>query len=94
MTRSENFLRTLRMRQKMDTFFVRGKQFLWKYHNVEYSIYDQSKEADETNILSHHLIVNTNRIDFNEKIESLEMFHHSRIKLRLSGERRVSNSIE
>jgi hypothetical protein len=62
--------------------------------NVEYSMYDQSEENDETNILSHHLIVNTNTIDFNEKIESLKMVHHSRIKSRLSEKQRLSNPIE
>ena len=58
--------------------------------------YDQSRETDEINILlvSHHLIVKTNQIDLDEKIESSEMVHHSRIRSRLSEERRLSDSIE
>jgi hypothetical protein len=58
--------------------------------NSQYSIDYQSKETDETNVLlvSHHRIVKTNQLDHDEKIESSEMVHHSRIRSRLSEERR------
>jgi hypothetical protein len=64
--------------------------------NSQYSIDFQSKQTDETNVLPviHHLIVKTNQLDHDEKIESSEMVHHSRIRSRLSAERRLSNSIE
>jgi hypothetical protein len=82
-------------KQHVDTFLFVKIVFV-EMLNSQYTVCDQSKETDETNIIlvSHQLIVETNEMDIDEKNQSLEMIQPSRIKPRLSQERRLSDSIE